>query len=707
MKKMLIAFCLLCSIAAGAQDKDYKKGEKLYLDLKYAQAIPFFKKSYEASKNGQALHYLAYASLKMKDYPSALAYFRLLAYDKKADPVYYLEYGKLLKNYGLYSEAKPWFLQFLRRNPEDMEVRQLLKSCDMAPYLLSNPLGFGVEAWKHNTPFMEFSPVPYQNRLVYTSNRTREMEGASYGWDNMPFLRLMEVDSDSAGTPGLFSSRINGRFHVGPAVFNEAGDEIFFTRNFVDKGKPETDKEGLTRLKIMYSRKVKGKWEPARNLPFDNPEYSIGHPCLSADGNTLYFSSDMPGGKGGVDLWSVRRSGPDSWGTPLNLGDNVNTPGNEMFPTLYADTVLYFSSEYHPGLGGMDIFQSVYSSGRWGTVKNLGFPINSSQDDFGLISFAGGESGFISSNRQGGAGSDDVYRFRKISACIQLTAMDSLTYDLLPEAVVRITDGMLYTQELYSGSDGKIRICVPADNDYQITVEKQGYGAKKYFFSASGLVTDKDTVILAELVKGSGYMFTGKVLNDENDSVIAGALVKLAFGDAFPELTESDHNGDFDLSLDPLKKYHLEVYKDNFLIHEEDFIAGDTRHKVVRLRPLAMNKLIKLQNIYYDLDKADIRPEAAAILDTLVQVMKSNPYIRIEIGSHTDSRAGDEYNFKLSEKRAKAVIRYMEAKEIEPYRIVYKYYGETQLLRPCPDGVVCPEEDHQLNRRTEFKIIAF
>jgi len=706
MKKLFTFLLVLLSCAVMAQDNQFEKGKKLFLQLKYAEAIPFLEKSFKENSNAEALHFLAYSYLYSKDYSSATLYFRQLAFDRKADPEYYLEYAKLLKNQGFYIEARPWLIQYLRSNPGSMEVRQLLRSIDLTPELMNNPLGFGVSPWKYNTADMEFSPVAYQAGYVFVSNRVKDVDGGNYGWDNMPFLKLMYATDSTS--PEIFSYRLSGNYHFGPAAFSANFQRIYFTRNYMEKGRVVTDQKGTTRLMILYSDKINGKWLRPHSVSFSSKDYSVGHPSLNADGTIMYFSSDMPGGEGGSDIWMVRQVGPTEWSAPENMGPKINSPGDELFPSLFADTLLNFSSDYHPGLGGLDIFYSTWNGNAWSAPVNMGYPVNSFMDDFGMAYSNEGNTGMLASNRVGGKGSDDIYTFKKIKVCVRITVMDSVSYSLLPKAVVRITNGFHYTEELVTGADGKVSLCLPIDNNFKITTERKGYLPKRYSFSSKGLVSDKDTQLLAELVEGVLLNFSGLVRDDETNELLEGALVKITGPSNFQEITSSNSSGYFDLAIDSRVPYEISVTKDGYLLHKEKFTMPDsTSIKVVRLRPSVINQKIKIRNIYYDLNSALIRPDAQGVLDTLVKIMKDNPYLQIEMGSHTDSRASGDYNQKLSIERAKAVIAYLQQRGIDPYRIEYHYYGETQLLVPCPDGVECGEELHQMNRRTEFKILAY
>ncbi|MDX5321883.1 MAG: OmpA family protein [Bacteroidota bacterium] len=706
MRAYLLLLFVSLTLFGFAQEKNFERGKRLYDQYKYSEAIPYLEKSYKSENNMEALPYLAYSFLKIKDYNSALLYFRQLAFDRKADPVYYLEYGKLLKNQGFYLDAKPWFIQYLRSNQGNMEVRQLLRSCDVTPELMNNPLGFGVSAWKHNSEAMEFCPTPYKNGWVFASNRNKALDGNPYGWDNLPYLKLMFVSDSSE--PESFSYRLMDKYHSGPACFSPDGNRIYFTRNNQENGRVIKDEKGVARLVIVYSDLVDGKWSKPKQLNFSSKEYSIGHPCLNADGTILYFTSDMPGGQGGTDIWMARKISEFEWGIPENLGVKINTPGEESFPNLLRDTLLTFSSDYHPGLGGLDLFFSILKKGEWSTPTNFGFPINSYHDDFGMVYNKDGMSGFIASNRIGGKGFDDIYTFKKIKVCVNVTVMDSNTYDLLPKAVVRITNGYQFTEELMTGADGKISLCLPIDNNFKITTERKGYLPKRYTFSSKGLLSDKDTQLLAELIPGEMSSFSGLVYDDETNQLLPGALITVTGPGGYKEITSSNDVGYFDLAVDPGVTYDLVASKDGYLVHKEKIALTDESNRVkIYLNKGEVNAKITIENIYYDLNSAEIRPDARLILDTLVNIMRNNPYLQVELGSHTDSRASDDYNQKLSLQRAQSVIAYMSSKGIDPYRFTYHYYGETQLLRPCPDGVECDETDHQMNRRTEFKIIAY
>ena len=369
-------------------------------------------------------------------------------------------------------------------------------------------------------------------------------------------------------------------------------------------------------------------------FPYNQPEtFSVGHPALSPDGQILYFVSDMPGGYGQTDLYFSERQADGSWSKPVNAGATVNTPGKEVFPVVHQDGTLYFSSDEHLGMGGLDIFSAEGSRNTWQSVTNLHYPFNSPRDDFGLIFEKQGRNGYLSSNRGGDAGSDDIYQVKPIEVPCHL-----------------------------------------AGTTYMRTRDRNG----RY---------------LTEPVEGVTLEITL-----EGDASAA------------PFIIRSDKNGQFLFEVKANQTYLLKGSKKGFL-NRTFQIMPDCRKitDTVRIEMImerdTPNRPIVLDNIYYDLDKHDLRPEAIKELNKVVAMLRDNPTIRIELSSHTDSRESHKYNLMLSQLRAASAVKYIISQGIDSKRVVDKGYGETMLLNRCKDGVPCSEQQHQLNRRTEFRIL--
>jgi outer membrane protein OmpA-like peptidoglycan-associated protein len=383
-----------------------------------------------------------------------------------------------------------------------------------------------------------------------------------------------------------------------------------------------------------------GEWSNIEPMPFNDDNYSVGHPALSPDERTLYFTSDMPGSVGGTDIFKVSINGDGSYGSPVNLGSSVNTVGKEMFPYVSKEGNLYFSSDSRAeGMGGLDVYMISLSNMDMSPV-HLSSPINSSMDDFAFIIDDDKSVGYFSSNREGGYGDDDIYYFKQTSSpsvkCSQTISgevRDKGTGALLPGSLVTLYKGTERIDAVVVGADARFAFPdMDCNTSYRVT------GAKDMYEGAEETVT------------------TGKK-----------AEVKLNV----PLVLSSNAKA----------------------IAKEQAIDR------------CQYALDNINNIYFDLDKYYIRPDAAIELEKVVKIMKRCPDIVIEARSHTDSRASHAYNETLSQNRAKATVDYIVSRGIDPSRISAKGYGETQLVNRCSDGVKCTEAEHQVNRRTEFVIV--
>jgi len=431
----------------------------------------------------------------------------------------------------------------------------------------------------------------------------------------------------------------------------------------------------------------------------------------------LYFSSDRPGGFGGTDIY-VSKWTNGKWSEPANLGKDVNSKGNELFPFVDEKGNLYFSSDGRAGLGGLDIFYAQLSAdGQQGhVVRNLGEPLNSPQDDFGIVTDGERAAGYFSSNRKHGGADDDVYRFTREGAlypCRELTlrVVDAISREPLANTGIAMDNPLNDRQKnLKTDADGLVKICLTVDNDFHFIATREGYVANKTGFSTKDLSDDQPSQLEILLTKPNASdkptttTLRGRVTTQTDKSPIAGVKVVLLNGcDSTTQEAITGPDGRYEFAVQPGCDYSLEAMKDN-MATVGGRVAKD-RMGVTDLTMFRKGDVIKIDNIYYDLDKSAIRPDAAAELDKVVTLLAKYPAMRIEMRSHTDSRATAAYNKTLSSNRARAAVAYLKSKGISPKRLVAKGYGETELLNKCKDGVNCPEEEHQQNRRTEIKII--
>jgi len=489
-----------------------------------------------------------------------------------------------------------------------------------------------------NSEYSDFSPMFYQDdKMVFASAMDSAFFNTRrYKWNDQPYLDLyvakLNEQSNEVRDAVKFSKKINTKYHEASVTFSPDQQTIYFTRNNFGK-KLRRDSKGVNNLKIYMSKKMGDSWSEAIELPFNSDEYSTGHPALSPDGKKLYFVSDMPGSMGKTDLFVVDVMGDGQFSDPRNLGPEINTERREMFPFV-SEEKIYFSSDGHVGLGGLDIYEVDITEEGFSEVRNMGKPINSKRDDFSYIIKEETQKGFFASNRRGGKGDDDIYSFKR----------------LIPEE--------------------------PNEN------------------AIAGIVT--------EMVTGEVMPKTLVELLDENN-------VKLME-------VETDADGSFVFEeLDSNTRYIIRTQKDTYQ-SDEQFVSTEENKRIeieVKMKQLEERivmedgiRKLKIDMIYFDFDKFNIRPDAAKELDKLVEVLRNYPTMVINVESHTDSRGKRAYNKYLSDRRAKSTRDYLISKGIDPKRIENATgYGEERLLNECDGSVRCSSAKHQLNRRSEFIIV--
>lgn len=611
-----------------------------------------------------------------------------------------------------------------------------------------------------NTGSHEFSPTFYQNGLVYVSFHKA---GPIDDKTGKPFFELFFAETDEFGLPQNrpreFSLSINSQVHEGPVTFSRDFNTIYFTRNNLEGGIPKANAKKQVPMKIYEAKRGKLDWENIQELPFNSNEYTCFHPSLSKDGNRLFFSSDMPGGYGGYDLYYVEKKA-DTWSKPINMGADINTTANEVFPFLHESGTLFFSSNGHNGSGSLDIFSIDISGNTWGELKNLGLPFNSAKDDLGFILNEEGTRGYFSSDRPDGSGEDDIYMFESAvpiinNEAVMLSAMivafDARTNERLPNAGIRVfqrtedgyvegnnyydvqtlpgdngelvlklqrkNEGNLPEPTLFTTVSGEVLTSLRQDKSYLVLATKEGYESAEVMHSTAGEtaaqtirvpMNSRNCAALAGLVTINGYQ-----------NGVANALVRIVNETQGTEQTlRSGATGQFDYCLVPGCNYTVYAEKEGYEKGMATLSTSGTGYEgksvTVRLKPLN-NEIVKepiregsvivLENIYYDFNQYIIRSGAARDLDALAQLMKQYPSMNIELIAHTDSRGTEVYNQDLSLKRAESARRYLIQKGIQAHRIEAFGYGESQIRNRCKEGVECAEEEHQYNRRTEVKVV--
>ncbi|MBU1823107.1 MAG: OmpA family protein [Bacteroidetes bacterium] len=574
---------------------------------------------------------------------------------------------------------------------------------------------------------VETSPRPKRRKSMLgsgfysplTANDSRKVgfySGSSYntslGYNERPL-----TDSEK------LSRAINTKYHEGPATFFNDGNRVIFTRNNFNNGEYKVSQDGINKLKLYTAELVNGKWMNVEELPMNSDEFSTGHPALNPDNTFLYFASDRPGGFGGTDLYVSKLEG-NKWSEPINMGAAINTSGDEMFPFVDSNGGLYFASDGHPGLGELDIFFAPLETFDKALKSiNLGAPINSNKDDFGLVTDAERSMGFFSSNRKGGGKDDDIYRFRRegpLYACRDLTVMvyDIDTNKPLKNAMVQLENKSVSEEprQLRTDSTGNLLLCLAAENEFMFIASDEGYLNNTVGFTTSAYGDDHPTMIEIPLKKVPGaqpatpenrMQARGRIISRSNEKYLEGVRVWVK-DDTEGTIQEksTDAQGIFTFDAIPGHNYTVDAEKSGYGTFGKNIVGynpADTT--ALNLFMFEKGDVVRIENIYYDFDKADIRPDAAYELDKVVDLLEKYPNMKIELGSHTDSRATARYNRLLSDNRAKAAKAYLVLKGIENSRLTTKGYGESKLVNECNDRTNCTEEEHQKNRRTEIKIL--
>ncbi|MBK9448750.1 MAG: PD40 domain-containing protein [Bacteroidetes bacterium] len=714
MKKVFLVFALIFACVAGVngQARFKNKADALYKKLSYQLAIPYYEHHLKKNIDNDATMKLADCYRLTHDYQNAAKWYDRVLAIPGHPPITYFYYGHALLQNGDIDGARQMFQDYAAAMPEDKRGKNFLKAIERRPELHKDSTRIDVEHLPFNSEHAEFGTFPYQDGIVFASSREVGIPvRQSFNWLDTPFLDFFytsyKKDSAKWAKPDWIKGEVNTRYHESNFTQQNGESEFFFTRNnYNEKEKGKSD-EGIIKLKL-YSGRINGlETTEITELDLNSDEYSNTHPSISADGLRLYFVSDRPGGVGGKDIYVANRVG-EGWSEPVNL-ENINTPGDEMFPFIHPDGTLYFSSDGHPGLGHLDIFY-VHLSGNQ-QVVNMGYPINGAWDDFAFYLDKDNENGFLSSDRPEGDGGDDIYKVTLRRPVLQILVLDSIAELPIRNAKVSVkdlTDNSKY--DLTTDSTGMVGFKTYFDHKFEILVETSEFDPHLTTFST---VPSGDEMSFLKIVQlwSPPPAISAIVIDEKTQQRLPGAtieFVSLRVGEKEERI--ADMNGRFHIRLKPFTYYEMNVKHPGYLTYSQRVSTTQTAFDGDTIIPLKMekiifNKPIRLENIKYDFDKWTIRADAYNDLIYLAELMKKNPTIIVELGSHTDARGSDKYNEELSQKRANAARYFMIDLGIDPARIKAKGYGEYQLSNCCYDGEPCTEQEHQRNRRTEFKII--
>lgn len=730
MKRSLILVTLPICMLTHAQ-APLTKVDKYYNEFNYYKVIETIGNNKDKAST-KSKRELAISYKLLGDYASAENTYASVvsAPDKTINDVY--AYAQILKMNGKYPEAEKQMEAYAALNAADKRAEMFKQNKALMTELLTDKNQFTIKNLDMNSAEQEFGATYFKDKVVFTSTkRSTHAVYRSWNGNRLAFLDLYVGTPDSKGEL-LATEQLDGfnkKYHEGPASFTKDGTHMFYTsENYRNKSA-----DGKQKLELCEARLINGRYgNRIEKMYFDynNKDYSNGHPALSADGNTLYFASDMPGGKGGIDIYVCTKNKDGTWNKPVNLGDKINTEGNEMFPFIHENGWFFFSSDGHPGLGGLDVFATEIKDGNIKKVINVGVPVNSSKDDFCFILNETKSAGYFSSNREGGKGNDDIYSFHMFKPFVFGKTIKGVAKDkennILSGVNINFNDenGTLIAS-VTTDKNGSYTFNGDENKNYKLSGKKE-----KYFDALNSINTSvKEDAITSDLIleKDPGLQLYAMITEDKTGAPLDGVkltLVDKVTGKSDIIITTSvgDHRWLLtDKKLNDNMNYDFILEKEGYLKKTVNYSKLIDKpgiynvHEAVNLKMgkletgIDLAKIIDMKPIYFDLGKFKIRTDAAIELDKIVKIMNDYPNMVVELGSHTDCRASAAENMKLSDKRAKASAAYIKAKITNPDRITGKGYGESVLLNNCGcEGKVkstCPEEEHAKNRRTEFKVI--
>lgn len=643
-----VLFLLIVSSLYSCKSAKLSDAEEKQRIGEYYEAAAIYRKVYTKTspKKRDLRGYIAYRMAECNRLinntaKATNAYMNAIRYDYP-DSTVYLRMGQMLQKTGRYPEAIKNYDIYMENDPSNLLAINGIQGCELAPGWKKNPTRYEVRRMdKFNSRRGEFSPMlagDKYDQLYFASSRSKDKDAkvsAITGQNNNNLFLVKQDEKGAWLAPVELEDEVNTEYDEGTPSFSPDGNTMYYTYCAQDPEGPRT-------AEIYISTRSSAKWgKGTRATIVKDSVTALGHPSISPDGKYLYFVSDAVGGFGGKDIFRARVAGND-FGPMENLGEEINTPGDEMFPYVRDSVTLYFASNGHPGMGGLDLFKATQdSTGKW-NVENLGAPINSMADDFG-ITFAGKEErGFFCSNRNDARGYDHIYSFERptITIFIEGIVNDVDEYPI-EDATVRIV-----------GKDGlNVKVPVKKDGTYRVELERD----IRYVMMASA----------------RGYL-----------------------------------NQNYELHTGPEEK------NETYIV---DFF----------LSPIS--KPVVIDNIFYDFDKATLRPESKKALDEMIKMLNDNPNVTIELGAHTDRKGTDQYNERLAQRRAQSVVDYLIAGGIEAARLEAKGYGESvpktinkkmaKQFDFLKEGDVLTEEfilalppeqqeiADQINRRTEFKVL--
>ena len=721
MRKYLIILILSVSLPALSQSTNIstlfyssiKKADLYFNHYAYRNALQLYLHAFEKNpENTYVMEQIAECYFKIHNPIEAEKWFRKVVEKRVFSKKTTFDFAEVLSMNGSYSEAKYWYEETLKNDPESQILKDKIKFIDNIQIYEIDSLEFLVSSVEFNTNHSEYGAHKFRDGLVFSSSRDISMFIKHRPFDAVDdqesLLNLFYVDGQKVGEFGsaelLHEEKSKAILHEGPIAFYDNDTKAAFTRTNLKGLKLEYDENKKAHLQIFFAD-INDARELKRIRPFqyNSNNFSIGHPSLTPNGKTMFFTSTAPGGFGGSDIYYSNNLG-DSWTLPVNIGPNVNTPGDESFPFVANDSTLYFSSNGHGSLGGLDIMASYRRNGQFSKPENFGSPLNSRFDDFSFQSDGLLRSGFFASNRPGGKGLDDIYYFEVTD--FYLKGHTLAENDTIAGVTIKVKDaltGELITS-ITSDSTGSYRIKLPFEKKYIIETEKDGLvsgGKTEISTFSKGLNMDLRSLRL----QAASIHSKGKIYSKETQQPITDVLITVFnLTDNLKENIQVNNPDGYDLTLLRNKSYRIEFTKTDYVTQSIEINTTGLNAKELLNDIILEESFEKSMVINFDYKKSTLTAESQKALKPFAEILKKYPGYTVNIAAHADSRGTRERNLELSNLRAKSAKAFLIKSGISESRITWKGFGEALILNRCSDGVKCSDAEHLLNRRAELKI---
>ena len=703
-------------------------------NLQYADAIDMYKLVYKKYQTDLVRIKIAECYASINDPEQEVQWFDLVEDKQAMSPEDHYNYAQALTTLGRFDDAKKWYEVYKTEAPDDLRASNKVYALEHLDEYYKDSAKYEVEELeKVNSEKAEFSPAFYLDGIVFPSSRVfQHRSKRTFKFDNSNYLDLFYAENNdsldvfSYSDPVHFSNTINTKYHEGALTFSGDNSKVIFTRNNYFHKRKNKSTDGITLLSLYFAEHSENKdgvhgWHHVVELPFNSNEYSVTDPSATKDFSVLYFASDMPGGYGGLDIYkSEFKNG--NWSTPQNLGPEINTSGEDCYPFIHENGTLYYASNGKPGIGGLDIYEAKPEGDGW-YVHDMGFPINSPRDDFGFILDDTEKYGYFSSNRIGGTGGDDIYKFnmKNVSLTVfgdlfvKLEGAEDDTKTILPEGEIVIYDKTkgVYVDTLTSNQLGEFEITLYKGSIYAFRASKDTLLPDEYILDLSKMdqrESDSLDLVLQEPLPDVVRLIVD-VKEKDTENPLVNATVYVLNQSTYEIIsTTTNSKGQAVFALEPNTEYTIKGTKVQYIADCASFNSGDLqKESKTTERPLFLSKFkvsdkFKIENVYFEFNSDKITPQAAIELDKVVSFINANPGISLELGSHTDSRGTDSYNKDLSSRRAASSVNYIVNQGIASGIITSQGYGEDSLVNHCANGVKCTEVQHGANRRTEIKI---